>query len=95
MHAHTSYIGLRIEIIAPENNTILIYKLIELPHFRYFCSPNPIVLMMMAIHMHVRICGCQTSVDSEYRLQFQGWINQLWEDKDALLEQMHREYPGK
>jgi len=45
--------------------------------------------MMMAIHMHVRICGCQTSVDSEYRLQFQGWINQLWEDKDALLEQMH------
>jgi 1-acyl-sn-glycerol-3-phosphate acyltransferase len=33
--------------------------------------------------------------DGEYRLQFQGWINQLWLDKDALLEQMHREYPAK
>ena len=33
--------------------------------------------------------------DGEYRLQFQGWINQLWQDKDALLGQMHREYPAK
>jgi hypothetical protein len=30
-----------------------------------------------------------------YRLEFQGWINQLWNDKDALLGQMHREYPAK
>ncbi len=33
--------------------------------------------------------------DGENRLQFQGWINQLWQDKDALLAQMHREYPAK
>ena len=31
--------------------------------------------------------------DGAYRLEFQGWINQLWQDKDALLAQMHREYP--
>jgi 1-acyl-sn-glycerol-3-phosphate acyltransferase len=31
--------------------------------------------------------------DAEYRLEFQQWINVLWENKDALLAQMHREYP--
>ena len=31
--------------------------------------------------------------DAEYKLAFQGWINQLWEDKDRLLDQLHREYP--
>ena len=33
--------------------------------------------------------------DPEYRLAFQSWINQLWEDKDRLLEQLHREYPAQ
>jgi len=33
--------------------------------------------------------------DGEYRLQFQGWINQLSLDKDALLEQLHHEFPSK
>ena len=31
--------------------------------------------------------------DGEYRLEFQQWINKLWEDKDALLDRMYSEYP--
>jgi len=23
------------------------------------------------------------------------WINRLWEDKDALLKQLHTDYPGR
>jgi len=33
--------------------------------------------------------------DGEYRLAFQGWINRLWEDKDALLSQLHTDYPDR
>ena len=33
--------------------------------------------------------------DAAYRLEFQGWINRLWEEKDTLLGQMHREYSAK
>jgi len=33
--------------------------------------------------------------DGEYRLEFQQWINQLWEEKDLLLDRLHREYPRK
>jgi hypothetical protein len=44
--------------------------------------------------MRTSICGCW-KVWVGASLQFQGWINQLWEDKDALLAQMHREYPAK
>ncbi|TLX57519.1 acyltransferase [Stutzerimonas nosocomialis] len=32
--------------------------------------------------------------DEQYRLSFQQWVNQLWQDKDAQLEALHREYPG-
>jgi 1-acyl-sn-glycerol-3-phosphate acyltransferase len=32
--------------------------------------------------------------DDAYRLEFQQWINALWEEKDALLTQMHAQYPG-
>lgn len=33
--------------------------------------------------------------DGEYRLEFQQWINQLWEEKDLLLQRLHREYPAR
>ena len=29
--------------------------------------------------------------DEAYRLQFQQWVNRLWEDKDALLGRLHGE----
>jgi 1-acyl-sn-glycerol-3-phosphate acyltransferase len=31
--------------------------------------------------------------DDAYRLEFQQWINRLWEEKDARLAQMHAQYP--
>lgn len=31
--------------------------------------------------------------DAAFRAEFQAWINQLWAEKDALLEQLHRDYP--
>ena len=31
--------------------------------------------------------------DEVFRQRFQAWINELWEEKDALLETLHREYP--
>jgi 1-acyl-sn-glycerol-3-phosphate acyltransferase len=32
--------------------------------------------------------------DDAYRLQFQQWVNTLWEDKDALLAHLHERHPG-
>ena len=32
--------------------------------------------------------------DDAYRLQFQQWVNGLWEDKDALLVRLHEQHPG-
>ena len=31
--------------------------------------------------------------DDAYRLAFQQWVNQLWEDKDAELERLHQQFP--
>lgn len=31
--------------------------------------------------------------DEEFRLQFQQWVNRLWEDKDAQLERLHQNRP--
>ncbi|VVO04992.1 hypothetical protein PS726_02962 [Pseudomonas fluorescens] len=47
------------------------------------------------LNIPLQFIGKNYDQDGEYRLQFQGWINQLWQDKDALLAQMHREYPAK
>ncbi|MDU4254299.1 acyltransferase [Pseudomonas sp.] len=32
--------------------------------------------------------------DEGYRAEFQLWVNQLWERKDQLLAQLHREFPA-
>lgn len=31
--------------------------------------------------------------DEAYRLEFQKWINRLWEEKDALLARLHKQFP--
>ncbi|HDZ56523.1 MAG TPA: acyltransferase [Pseudomonas xinjiangensis] len=31
--------------------------------------------------------------DLQFREAFQGWINQLWQEKDELLAQLYRDYP--
>jgi hypothetical protein len=54
-----------------------------------------VVVHFQQLNIPLQFIGKNYDQDGEYRLQFQGWINQLWQDKDALLEQMHREYPAK
>jgi 1-acyl-sn-glycerol-3-phosphate acyltransferase len=33
--------------------------------------------------------------DEAYRLAFQQWINQLWQEKDATLAELHRQYSAR
>ncbi|MCU1715689.1 acyltransferase [Pseudomonas sp. 5P_3.1_Bac2] len=33
--------------------------------------------------------------DPVYRQNFQNWVNQLWQAKDAQLEQLHQQYPPR
>ncbi|WP_417786613.1 acyltransferase [Stutzerimonas xanthomarina] len=33
--------------------------------------------------------------DEAYRLSFQEWVNELWSNKDAELEKLHRQYPPR
>jgi 1-acyl-sn-glycerol-3-phosphate acyltransferase len=47
------------------------------------------------IKVPTQFIGKNYDQDGEYRLQFQQWINQLWEEKDLLLERLHREYPPR
>jgi hypothetical protein len=53
------------------------------------------VVHFQQLNIPPQFIGKNYDQDGEYRLQFQGWINQLWLDKDALLEQLHHEFPGK
>ncbi len=48
-----------------------------------------------AARFRPQFIGKNYEQDAEYRTAFQGWINQLWEDKDALLDQIHTEFPSK
>ena len=32
--------------------------------------------------------------DEAYRLQFQQWVNELWQTKDAQLAELHQRFPG-
>ena len=32
--------------------------------------------------------------DEAYRLQFQQWVNELWQTKDARLAELHQRFPG-
>ena len=47
------------------------------------------------VQIPTEFIGKNYEQDGEYRLAFQGWINQLWEAKDALLDKLHTDFPGK
>jgi len=32
--------------------------------------------------------------DEAYRLEFQQWVNQLWEQKDAQLDALKKQFPA-
>ena len=47
------------------------------------------------VQIPAQFLGKNYEQDTAYRQEFQGWINQQWLDKDALLETLHREYPAR
>ena len=52
-----------------------------------------VVVVFEELEIPAEFIGKNYDQDPAYKLAFQSWINQLWEDKDRLLEQLHREYP--
>jgi len=54
-----------------------------------------VVVRFEEVQIPPQFIGKNYEQDGAYRLEFQGWINQQWLDKDALLEKLHREYPAK
>ena len=51
-----------------------------------------VVVVFEELQIPNEFLGKNYDQDAEYRLAFQSWINRLWEDKDRLLDQLHREY---
>ena len=52
-----------------------------------------VVVVFEELSIPAEFLGRNYDQDAEYKLAFQSWINQLWEDKDRLLGELHREYP--
>ncbi len=52
-----------------------------------------VVVHVEKLMIPAEFIGKNYDQDDQYRLAFQQWINRLWEDKDTLLEQLHRQYP--
>ena len=54
-----------------------------------------VVVQFDEVQIPVEFIGRNYEQDGEYRLAFQGWINQLWEEKDGLLDKLHKDFPDK
>ena len=54
-----------------------------------------VVVVFEELPIPAQFIGKNYDQDAEYKVAFQRWINQLWEDKDRVLEQLHREYPAR
>lgn len=53
-----------------------------------------IVVRFDKMEIPAQFIGQSYDQSDEYRLAFQQWVNQLWEDKDAQLVRLHAEYPA-
>ncbi len=53
-----------------------------------------IVVRFEKLDIPVQFVGHSYDQDEQYRLEFQQWVNQLWEDKDARLVRLHEEFPA-
>lgn len=67
------------------------------PRFRDLLSGNlqRVVVCFAARSIPAEFLGRSYDQDESFRLQFQQWVNRLWEDKDALLERLHRQWPSR
>jgi 1-acyl-sn-glycerol-3-phosphate acyltransferase len=56
---------------------------------------NEVVVHFEEVQIPAQFIGKSYDQDEAYRLEFQQWINRLWEEKDQLLGQLHQQYPKK
>lgn len=54
-----------------------------------------VVVRFAKLDVPAEFVGHNYDQDEEYRLQFQQWVNQLWQAKDAQLAELHRQFPGR
>ena len=52
-----------------------------------------VVVRFEQVEIPAQFIGKNYDGDEAYRLAFQQWVNQLWEDKDAELERLHQQFP--
>ncbi|HTO19415.1 MAG TPA: acyltransferase [Pseudomonas sp.] len=53
-----------------------------------------VVMRVRKREIPAQFIGRSYDSDPEYRLAFQQWVNQLWQEKDAELEQLKQQFPG-
>ena len=53
-----------------------------------------VVVRLEEIQIPRQFLGRNYEQDAQYRAEFQRWVNQLWEGKDALLSQLHQQFPA-
>ncbi|MFJ3259263.1 acyltransferase [Pseudomonas sp. NPDC086581] len=53
-----------------------------------------VVVRFEELEIPRQFIGKSYDQDEGYRAEFQLWVNQLWERKDQLLSQLHREFPA-
>ncbi len=52
-----------------------------------------VVVRFKQVEIPAQFIGKNYDSDDAYRLAFQQWVNQLWEEKDAELERLHQQFP--
>lgn len=52
-----------------------------------------IVMRVETLEIPPQFIGKSYDTDLAYRQEFQQWVNQLWSEKDQLLQQLHQRFP--
>ena len=52
-----------------------------------------VVVRFKQVEIPAQFIGKNYDNDDAYRLAFQQWVNQLWEEKDTELERLHQQFP--
>ncbi len=56
---------------------------------------DQVVVRFDQLQIPKEFIGGNYDQDEAYRLQFQQWVNQLWLDKDAQLDELKKRYPAR
>ena len=54
---------------------------------------HSVVMRVETLEIPAEFLGKSYDSDEQYRLQFQQWVNQLWQAKDRQLQDLHQRYP--